>query len=72
MLLSEARSNLAADRENVRAQTERVKWIMFQDMCALIVVRNAVLEDSDDCLGNEIVDCDVDFWVGKQCTVRRM
>jgi len=33
------------------------------------VVRNAVLETSSDCPGNEIVDCDVDFWVGKQCTV---
>jgi len=61
MLLSEARSNLAADREEVKAKQqqktelervfiaemkkccERVKWIMFQDMCALIVVRNAVL-----------------------------
>merc|ERR1712100_919007 len=69
MMLSEARSNLAADREEVKAKEqqkldvdkayldfmkkccERVKWIMFQDMCALIVVRN------------------VDNWVGKKCTV---
>jgi hypothetical protein len=42
---------------------------MFQDMCALIVVRNAVLESSTVCPGTEIVDCDVDNWVGKKCTV---
>merc|ERR1719163_2601729 len=87
MMLSEARSNLAADREEVKAKEqqkldvdhayldfmklccERVKWIMFQDMCALIVVRNAVLESSTTCPGQEIVDCDVDNWVGAQCTV---
>merc|ERR1740115_709782 len=87
MLLSEARSNLAADREEVKSkqqqkvelervyiaererESERVKWIMFQDMCALIVVRNAVLATSGDCPGNQIVDCDIDNWVGKQCTV---
>jgi len=87
MLLSEARSNLAADREEVKSKQqqktelervyiaemkkccERVKWIMFQDMCALIVVRNAVLATSGDCPGNQIVDCDIDNWVGKQCTV---
>merc|ERR1719198_1233458 len=87
MMLSEARSNLAADREEVKAKEqqkaevdknyiefmkkccERVKWIMFQDMCALIVVRNAVLETSTECPGNSIVDCDVDNWVGQKCTV---
>jgi len=87
MMLSEARSNLAADREEVKAKEqqkndvdknfiafmkkccERVKWIMFQDMCALIVVRNAALETSSECPGNQIVDCDVDNWVGQKCTV---
>ena len=87
MMLSEARSNLAADREEIKAKQqqkeeldrvfidemkkccERVKWIMFQDMCALIVVRNAVLEASTECPGDQIVDCDLDAWVGKQCTV---
>jgi len=87
MMLSEARSNLAADREEVKAKEqqkidlekayidfmkkccERVKWIMFQDMCALIVVRNAVLADSSTCPGQQIVDCDVDNWVGQKCTV---
>jgi len=87
MMLSESRSNLAADREEKKSKEaqkkdvdqsfkrfmskccERVKWIMFQDMCALIVVRNAVLETSADCPGNAIVDCDVDNWVGQKCTV---
>ena len=87
MMLSEARSNFAADRSEVKAKEfqkidlekaylafmklccERVKWIMFQDMCALIVVRNAVLESSTTCPGQEIVDCHVDNWVGKKCTV---
>merc|ERR1719502_2500844 len=87
MTLSEARSNLAADREEVKAKEqqkldlekayldfmkkccERVKWIMFQDMCALIIVRNAVLETSTVCPGTEIVDCDVDNWVGAKCSV---
>jgi len=88
MMLSEARSNLAADREEVKNKQqqkeelervyidemkkccERIKWIMFQDMCALIVVRNAVLATSSECPGNQIVDCDVDNWVAKQCTVK--
>jgi len=48
---------------------ERVKWIMFQDMCALIVVRNAVMESSTTCPGTEIVDCDEDNWVGKKRSV---
>ena len=37
---------------------ERVKWIMFQDMCALIVVRYDVMESSAECLGAEIIDCE--------------
>ena len=87
MMLSEARSNLAADREEVKSKQqqkldlekayidfmkkccEHVKWITFQDMCALIVVRNAVLETSSDCPGQEIVDCDVDNWVPQKCAV---
>jgi hypothetical protein len=87
MMLSEARSNLAADREEVKAKEqqkeevdknyieemkkccERVKWIMFQDMCALIVVRNSVLSTSQACPGDEIVDCEVDNWVPQKCTV---
>jgi len=87
MMLSEARSNLAADRSEVKSKNEqknevdknyidfmkkcceRVKWIMFQDMCALIVVRNAALADSSGCPGISIVDCEVDNWVAQKCTV---
>jgi hypothetical protein len=87
MMLSEARSNLAADREEVKAKDQQkeevdknyiefmkkccegVKWIMFQDMCALVIVRNAVLVTSTECPGNAIVDCEVDNWVGQKCTV---
>jgi len=87
MMLSEARSNLAADRSEIKSKQqqkdeldrvyidemkkccERIKWIMFQDMCAIIVVRNSVLSTSGECPGNAIADCDVDSWVGKQCTV---
>jgi hypothetical protein len=87
MMLSEARSNLAADREEVKAKQqqkedveknyiafmkkccERVKWIMFQDMCALIVVRNSVLAGDAICPGATIVDCEVDNWVPAKCTV---
>ena len=48
---------------------ERVEWISFQDRCALIVVRNAVLKSSFTCPGQEIAHRDVDNWVGKKCTV---
>jgi len=88
MMLSEARSNLAADRTEKQSKEQqkvdletayirfmkkccdRIKWIMFQDMCALVVVRNAVLVTSTVCPGEEIVDCDVDNWVAKACSVK--
>merc|ERR1719443_1085491 len=41
-LLAEARSNMAAGKK-------RIEWIMYQDMCAIKVVRNAVLENSTVC-----------------------
>jgi len=53
----------------MRKCCDRVKWIMFQDMCALIVVRNAVLEGSTECPGASIVDCDVANWVDGKCSV---
>ena len=40
-------------------------------MSALFVVHNAVLETSSDCPGEEIVDCEVDFWVGRTQRVHR-
>ena len=33
------------------------------------MVCNAVLESLSECPGDQIVDCDLDAWVGKQCTV---
>jgi len=87
MQLSEARSNLAMDREEKkekdsqkrdldqdyydfqRACKKRIMWIMYQDMCALIVVRNAVLETSTVCPTMSITDCDVDSWISAECSV---
>jgi len=87
MLLSEARSNMAADREEkkekegqksvldkdyfafMKACKKRITWIMYQDMCAIIVVRNAVLETSTVCPSASIDDCDVDAWIPAECSV---
>jgi len=87
MLLSEARSNMAADRSEkkekeaqkteldseyyafMKACKKRITWIMYQDMCAIIVVRNAVLETSTVCPSASINDCDVDAWIPAECSV---
>jgi len=87
MQLSEARSNMAADREEkkskeqqkeeldkdyyafMKACKKRITWIMYQDMCAIIVVRNAVLESSTVCPSASIDDCDVDAWIPSECSV---
>jgi len=86
-LLSEARSNMAADRSEkkekegqkeeldkdyysfMKACKKRITWIMYQDMCAIIVVRNAVLETSTVCPSASIDDCDVDAWIPAECSV---
>jgi len=47
----------------------RIEWIMFQDMCAIKVVRNAVMENSTSCPTADIVDCDVSAWVRGECSV---
>ena len=41
---------------------QRIQWIMYQDMCAIKVVRNAVLENSTVCPSATIQDCDLDAW----------
>jgi len=87
MQLSEARSNMAADRSEkkekegqkedldkdyyafMKACKKRITWIMYQDMCAIIVVRNAVLESSTVCPSASIDDCDVDAWIPSECSV---
>jgi len=48
---------------------KRIAWIMYQDMCAIIVVRNAVLETSTVCPSASIDDCDVDAWIPAECSV---
>merc|ERR1719498_505426 len=75
MLLAEARSNLASDRqekkdkekekrtldENYQSEMakckKKIEW-MIGEMCAIKVVRNAVLEASTVCPSSQIVDCD--------------
>jgi len=47
----------------------RIEWIMYQDMCAIKVVRNAVMETSTVCPAANIVDCDVSAWVRDECSV---
>jgi len=86
-MLSEARSNLAADRAEIKTKKQqereldqqyfkymaackkRISWILGQDMCAIITVRNAVLENSTTCPSEGIVDCDMDDWVPQACSV---
>jgi len=48
---------------------KRIQWILYQDMCALVVVRNAVLESSTVCPSASISDCDVDAWIPTECSV---
>lgn len=47
----------------------RIEWIMYQDMCAIKVVRNAVMETSSVCQTEKITDCDVSAWVREECSV---
>lgn len=86
-LLAEARSNMAADRAEIKEKQAQMRvldiqyqeymakchktisWIMYQDMCAIKVVRNAVLEGASSCPTDEIQDCDVDAWVPEECSV---
>merc|ERR1719181_1719398 len=53
----------------MKACKKRITWIMYQDMCAIIVVRNAVLETSTVCPSASIDDCDVDAWIPSECSV---
>jgi len=49
---------------------KRIQWIMYQDMCAIKVVRNAVLVNSTVCPSDAISDCDLGAWTKHSCTVR--
>jgi len=48
---------------------KRIEWIMYQDMCSIKVVRNALMESSTDCPTSSITDCDVSAWVREECSV---
>jgi hypothetical protein len=86
-LLGEARSNLAADNEELKQKYQqkekldkqyvkfmalckkRINWIFYQDMCAIKIVRNALMENSTVCPTARMTDCDVGAWVAAECSV---
>jgi len=60
--------------KKMAACKKRINWIFYQDMCAIKLARNAVLENSTVCspdgsLGPLMIDCDMGPWVPGQCTV---
>jgi hypothetical protein len=64
------KSNL--DKQYVKfmaACKKRIDWIFYQDMCAIKVVRNAVMENSTECPTASMTDCDVGAWVPEECSV---
>jgi hypothetical protein len=48
---------------------KRINWIFYQDMCAIKIVRNAVMENSTQCPTATMTDCDVGEWVPEECSV---
>jgi hypothetical protein len=48
---------------------KRINWICLQDMCAIRIVRNAVMENSTECPTAKMTDCDVAGWVPEECSV---
>merc|ERR1719199_1144985 len=48
---------------------KRIDWIFYQDMCAIKIVRNAVMENSTVCPTADIVDCQMGDWVPEECSV---
>jgi hypothetical protein len=48
---------------------KRIDWIFYQDMCAIKIVRNAVMENSTECPTATMTDCDVGEWVPEECSV---
>jgi len=55
--------------EMMAACKKRIDWIFYQDMCAIKVVRNAVMENSTVCPTSSMTDCDVGDWVPEECSV---
>jgi len=50
-----------------QAMKKNICWIASQDMCAVRVVRNSLLENSKLCPTSGIVDCEVGAWVPRSC-----
>lgn len=48
---------------------KRINWIFYQDMCAIKIVRNAVMENSTECPTEKMTDCEVGGWVPEECSV---
>merc|ERR1719171_1281005 len=48
---------------------KRIEWILYQDICAFLSVRAAVMKDSKKCPPEETTDCDVSDWVLGPCSV---
>jgi len=48
---------------------KRIDWIFYQDMCAIKIVRNAVMENSTVCPSADINDCQMGDWVPEECSV---
>merc|ERR1719446_1676154 len=48
---------------------KRIDWIFYKDMCAIKIVRNAVMENSTVCPSADIVDCQMGDWVPEECSV---
>merc|ERR1719321_1983189 len=48
---------------------KRIEWILFQDICAFISVRVAVMKDSTKCPPEKTQDCDMGDWEHGPCSV---
>jgi hypothetical protein len=46
----------------------RIEWIVYQDICAFLGVRAAVLKTSTKCAPKDIIDCDWSVYMPGACT----
>jgi len=53
--------------QRTESMKKNICWIASQDMCAVRVVRNSLLENSALCPTSGIVDCEVGAWVAQSC-----
>jgi hypothetical protein len=47
---------------------KRIEWILYQDICAFLSVRAAVMKTSTKCPPEETTDCDLSDWVAGACS----